>query len=85
MQKHEKELLDELLIEEYRSFVEDPYAYEFDRETARDELGNDGFLDDESFENVCERFENRYLDASTRDASPTFSKHGLERARLLGE
>lgn len=77
-----KRLVDALVVEEYRDFVEDPLGYVADRTDCVERLVDDG-ADTTDAEDAWREFERRYL---VRDAGGlTFSAHGIDRADALGE
>lgn len=77
-----KDLLDELVIEEFGIFEDAPLDYTADRSRAIDSLKNKGATDREAYE-TWETFNKRFL--TTGDGGTTLSAHGLDRARSLGE
>lgn len=77
-----KDFLDELVIEEFGIFENDPLGYTADRSRAIDILKDKGATDREAYE-TWEKFNKRFL--TTGDGGTTLSAHGLDRARSLGE
>lgn len=77
-----KDLLDELVIEEFGVFEDDPLGYTADRRRAVESLRRDGATDREAHE-TWKEFSKRFLTAG--DGGTTLSAHGLDRARSLGE
>lgn len=77
-----KNLLDELVIEEFGVFEDDPLGYTADRSRAIDILKDKGATDTKAHE-TWDEFNKRFL--TTGDGGTTLSAHGLDRARSLGE
>lgn len=75
-------LIDRLVTEEYREFEDDPLGYVFDRQEAVERLVDDGVKPDDA-KRAWDEFERKYLTVNMGGA--TFSAHGIDRARNLGE
>jgi len=76
------DLVDRLVTEEFGIFASDPLGYTADRDRGIEGLVNDG-LDEREAREVLTEFKRRFL--TTGDGGTTFSAHGLDRARALGE
>ncbi|MFW5983765.1 MAG: hypothetical protein ACOCRA_01000 [Halobacteria archaeon] len=78
----QKQLVDRLVVEEYRDFADDPLRYATDRKECVGRLVSDGVKVGDA-EDAWREFERRYL---VRDGGGlTFSAHGIDRANALGE
>jgi hypothetical protein len=78
----QKELIDRLVVEEYRDFAQEPLGYTADRDDCVERLVNDGATESGA-EEAWEGFEKRYL---VHDGGGlTLSAHGVDRAEALGE
>lgn len=75
-------LVDRLVKEEYSDFKDAPLEYVADREDAVERLVEDGVGEAEAHE-AWREFERKYLIVDS--GGPTFSAHGIDRARNLGE
>jgi len=75
-------LVDRLVKEEYRRFEDAPLEYVADREDAVERLVADGVEESEAID-AWREFERRYIVVDA--GGPTFSAHGIDRARNLGE
>jgi len=75
-------LIDHLVTKEYREFEQDPLGYVPDRQETIERLVDDGVKKEDAKEAWSE-FERKYLVPEM--GGSTFSAHGIDRARNLGE